>query len=64
MLRDACDCWAGHILVSVTCSILVGFVIGVLDCLRLSNRLRKAALVTAAQEEIDVGQVYREPIYD
>jgi hypothetical protein len=50
--------------VSVTCSILVGFVIGVLDCLRLSNRLRKAALVTAAQEEIDVGQVYREPIYD
>jgi hypothetical protein len=44
--------------------ILIGFVIGVLDCLRLSNRMGKAALVTAAQEEIDVGQVYREPIHD
>lgn len=49
---------------SVTCLILVGFVIGVLDYLRLSNRLRKAALIAAAQEEIDVGQVYREPIHD
>jgi hypothetical protein len=55
---------AGHILVSVTCLILIGFVIGVLDYLRLSNRLRKAAFVAAAQEEIDVRQIYREPIYD
>jgi hypothetical protein len=55
---------SGHILVTVTCLILIGFVIGVLDYLRLSNRLRKAAFVTAAQEEIDVRQVYREPIYD
>jgi hypothetical protein len=53
----------------MTCLMLVGFVIGVLDCLRLSIRVERAVLVTVAQEEIDVGQVYvgqvyREPIHD